>query len=80
MVSGKDPLRVKFGLAGLYIQITVINRLNVTVGVRADIALFHDKPLSNRCWYHFIYSLWKVLKQITRRQLNGKIYSIVSQE
>ncbi|MCB0605355.1 MAG: TonB-dependent receptor [Saprospiraceae bacterium] len=48
--QGKDPFaRVKFGLAGLYIQdkITLSDRLNVTVGVRADMALFHDKPVSN---------------------------------
>lgn len=42
--------KVKFGMGGLYVQdkITVNDRLNVTVGVRADLPLFFDKPLQNR--------------------------------
>lgn len=48
--DGKDPYaRVKFGLAGLYLQdkIALSDKFNLTLGVRADMALFHDKPVSN---------------------------------
>ncbi len=40
---------VKFGLGGLYVQdrIAVTPKLNVTVGLRADLPLFFDKPLNN---------------------------------
>jgi hypothetical protein len=41
--------KAKFGLAGIYLQdkITVSNRFNFTVGVRAEKPLFLDKPLYN---------------------------------
>jgi len=41
--------KVRFGMAGAYVQdkITVNDRLNVTVGLRADLPLFFDKPLQN---------------------------------
>ncbi len=40
---------VKFGLGGLYLQdrIAVTPKLNVTVGIRADLPLFFDDPLNN---------------------------------
>lgn len=41
--------KVKFGLAGIYIQdkLTLTDRLNITLGIRADMAIFLDKPLAN---------------------------------
>ncbi len=41
--------KVKFGLAGAYVQdkIAVNERLNVTVGLRADMPVYLDKPPSN---------------------------------
>lgn len=41
--------KVRFGMAGLYLQdkIAVNDRLNVTVGLRADLPIFLDKPLTN---------------------------------
>lgn len=48
--DGQDNYaRVKFGLAGLYIQdkLSLTDRFNVTVGVRADMAIFNDSPPSN---------------------------------
>jgi len=41
--------KVRFGLGGLYAQdkITVNDKLNVTVGLRADLPMFFDKPLQN---------------------------------
>ncbi|HMY83139.1 MAG: TonB-dependent receptor [Saprospiraceae bacterium] len=48
--DGKDPFaRVKFGLAGLYLQdrIALTDKFNLTLGVRADMALFHDDPVFN---------------------------------
>lgn len=40
---------VKFGLGGLYIQdkYAITDRLNVTLGVRADMPFFFDDPLNN---------------------------------
>lgn len=41
--------KVRFGMAGVYAQdkITVNERLNVTIGLRADLPLFFDDPLRN---------------------------------
>jgi len=50
LYNGQDPYaRVKFGLAGIYLQdkIALTDNFNLTVGVRADMALFHDTPPSN---------------------------------
>ena len=50
LYEGQDQYaRVKFGLAGIYLQdkIAVTDRFNVTVGIRADMALFNDTPPSN---------------------------------
>ncbi|RYZ53025.1 MAG: TonB-dependent receptor [Sphingobacteriales bacterium] len=41
--------KLRFGMAGAYIQdkITVNERFNVTVGLRADLPLYFDEPLRN---------------------------------
>lgn len=50
LFDGQDQYaRVKFGLAGIYLQdkIALTDNFNVTVGVRADLAIFNDTPPSN---------------------------------
>jgi hypothetical protein len=41
--------KVRFGLGGLYAQdkVTLSDRLNVTVGLRADLPLYFNEPLAN---------------------------------
>jgi len=50
LYDGQDQYaRVKFGLAGIYLQdkIALTDNFNLTVGIRADMAIFNDNPPSN---------------------------------